>query len=245
MTTTRTAPRPKRRPAGFTLVEMVVAIGLIIFLVGLTVTAAQALVRKSEVHRTKNVITLLDTALHEWEISSGRKLRRTPVEGEAELWEHRELVLVIAEVLDAIGNRDSVKSILAQIDPAFVHVFAEGEVPAWYPDAPSALAQLDGFVGSLVVLDAWGSPVYATHPGRPASSLTPPPPVVDDDGTEQTYNEYLYGVARKRQVCFISAGPDRRFGLYTEFPNLQGIDLLEAIGEARKDNVASYEPIFR
>ena len=55
----------------------------------------------------------------------------------------------------------------------------------------------------------------------------------DADGTIRTYNEGFYGVAKNRQVCFISAGPDGVFGrLYAPegSPDF----------EQTKDNVYSY-----
>ena len=95
----------------------------------------------------------------------------------------------------------------------------------------------DKFDGSLTILDAWGTPIYATHPGRsydPNLFEADPnyykPP--DPDGTIRTYNEREYGVARNREVCFVSAGPDRRFGH------------LQADPQGSEDNLYSY-PITR
>ena len=51
-----------------------------------------------------------------------------------------------------------------------------------------------------------------------------------------------YGTARKRQVCFVSAGPDRRFGLYWEFYDLPPPRRIEAMKAARRDNLYSYAP---
>ena len=102
-----------------------------------------------------------------------------------------------------------------------------------------ALQQLPEFDGGITILDAWGTPIYSTHPGAPAAPGVQP---VDADGTERTLNESYYGIARNRRVCFVSAGPDRLFGLYWEFTGLTGPELEEAIAEAMKDNIYSYQP---
>ena len=48
-------------------------------------------------------------------------------------------------------------------------------------------------------------------------------------------NETFYGIAVNRQVCFVSAGPDGKFG--TEPGSV------ETQRKARADNIYSYQPI--
>lgn len=50
----------------FTLVELVIVIGLILLLVAITVTVSVGIMRQSEVRETQNVITVLDNAIQEW-----------------------------------------------------------------------------------------------------------------------------------------------------------------------------------
>ncbi|MCZ6850871.1 MAG: hypothetical protein O7F17_04445, partial [Planctomycetota bacterium] len=89
------------------------------------------------------------------------------------------------------------------------------------------------FVGSLTILDAWGTPIYATHPGRPFNAGSDPGDP-EPDGTIRTYNEDKYGGARNRQICFVSAGPDGNFG------NLDPSIPLYHDPEGAKDNIYSY-----
>jgi len=229
---------------GATLVEMVVALGVIVFLTGLTVTATTAVVQRAEVQETQNVITLLDTALQEWELSADRKLTWGDAEDEVDIWSDRAYVLVISELLDAIRRTPGPRDVLARIDADLVYPYREGETPAWITSDPYARMQLERFVDrkSITVLDAWGTPVYATHPGK---LVAPGDPPEDIDGTENTPNEQIYGTARSRHVCFVSAGPDRRFGLYWEFPDLPRQHREEAIQAARRDNLYSYRPEWR
>ena len=59
---------------GFTLLEIVVVISLILFLVGLTLTVGVTVIERSEITQTENTMRLLDMALQEWEIAADRKL---------------------------------------------------------------------------------------------------------------------------------------------------------------------------
>ena len=52
---------------GFTLVEMVVTIGIIVVLAALTLTGIAVMSEQSEVKTTRNTMKLLDIALQEWE----------------------------------------------------------------------------------------------------------------------------------------------------------------------------------
>ena len=101
--------------------------------------------------------------------------------------------------------------------------------------------QLSKFAGESTVIDAWGVPIYATHPGEVVSAAAGDS--LDDDGTERTPNETMYGIARHRRICYVSAGPDRLFGLPKEFPGVPPQQMYEKIREAQKDNIYSYLPI--
>ncbi len=211
------------RRGGFTLVELVVVMGVIVLLAGLTVSAGVAVVQQSERRQTAVALTQLQGAMREWELRSDRKLSwwngqsDGPPEGfDVHVTTH--YVYILSEVLTVIGRPAAVRDSLAAIDPELLHTFSASDAFPWLPEG-SVDRQ---FIGSLTVLDAWGTPIYATHPGREWRPDDWELHYIDrdDDGTIRTPNEDEYGACRNREVVFVSAGPDRLFGLDQEFDDL-------------------------
>jgi hypothetical protein len=236
--------RAGRLPSrAFTLVEVVVVIGIIVLLTGLTLTAATSVTRHMEVRRTTTTLELLDMAMAEWEANAGRKLTwkavHDPEHIVAEVHSDTPEVLIISEVLDAVRRDHAARSILAQIEPEFLLTFTADDLPRWVsPDEYDDIQA--GFLGSLTVVDAWGGPIYATHPGRAREPMTftyDSSRLFDADGTIRTYNESKYGIAAHRRVCFVSAGPDGDFGFV-------GSPVGTPDFEATLDNLYSYPPLL-
>lgn len=235
----RRSPRDVRRCArSFTLVEALVVVGLVVFLTGLTMSAVTALTEWTEVRRTRDTIRLLDQACTSWQLRKDAKVTWGPDEQTFDLKSDRAPVLLISELLDTIGAKSD--PTIALIDDEFIYQYERGELPPWILNDYEARLEFVPFQqrGSLTVLDAWGTPIYSTHPGAPASPGAPS----DADGTERTDNENQYGVALSRRICFVAAGPDRRFGVEREFPLLSVGDRGEAMKRARADNIYSYQP---
>lgn len=226
---------------GFTLVELMVVVGVVVLLAGLLVTAGVALVEHSERRQTRLAMTQLDAALREWEVRADRKLTwwNGPGDGPPELAEvHASTgeVYILSEMLGVISRQSDVAAMLAAIDPELLHTFSAQDAFAWLPGGVVE----EAFLGKLTVLDAWGTAIYATHPGRAWRSADGGQ--ADADGTIQTYNEQQYGICLNRQVVFVSAGPDRRFGIASEFDNVDNIgagEINDLKREARRDNLYS------
>lgn len=238
-----------RRKRGFTLVEVVIVIGLIVLLAGLVLSVSVSVVRGSEVRQTEQVLLLLDSALKEWEASSERKISwgddgPTFPRAIYEMQRDTPYVLMITECLETIARVSRVKSVIALIDPQFVHSYdsnSTAPTPPWIlqtdpndPNGPDALTLFnDGLLnGMLSVLDAWDHPILAVHPGR-LFDPNNPNDTRDADGTKRLDLENACGVAANRRILFLSAGPDGKFG-----------DLRDPVAlEQTKDNVISYSPI--
>ena len=69
---------PKQNLTGhrraFTLIEMMIVIGIIALLAALTLGISNSVLRNSEISRTKDALRLLDMALQEWELEMGRAM---------------------------------------------------------------------------------------------------------------------------------------------------------------------------
>ncbi len=190
-----------RTRRAFTLVEMVVVIGIIVVLAALTFAVGVAVVQNSEVRQTEATIKLLDAAVQEWEAQSDRKVSYDSQPATGEVY---DIVQPDSgspdddaeEITDAlfviIARSTAVKQILAQVDPQFVRVD---------PEDPE----------DLEFRDAWGNLIVAILPGR-AWVTGDPPADREADGTIQTVIERACGRTANRQICFVSGGPDGKVG---------------------------------
>ncbi len=227
----------------FTLIELVVTVAIIVLLAGLLVSAGSAVLQQAERRRTEAALELLSAAVREWETSADRKLT---------WWEwyydggslppgaydiaHGDLEqLILSEILRVVLRAEPARAIFARIEPELAVALDGANLPAWI-DEPAEISLVQSWGDALTVLDAWGTPIYATHPGRPWAPEDGDNPPRNDDGTIRTWNELRYGACRNREVVFVSAGPDRRFGLPEEFPPEAPP---EAVLGARRDNLYS------
>ena len=227
----------------FSLIELVVVIAVVLLLAGITLSVSVAVVEHAELRRTEMTMRLLETAVREWELAADRKLSWWNYDDDPTLRDLADVhgttleVLIITEILGVITRSEGTRAIVAQIAPDLLFTYRSGDSPPWiYGEIPPK------FDGTLTVLDAWGKPIYATHPGRPWQQEDE----LDDrdpDGTLRTFNETRYGVAPNRQVVFVSAGPDGLFGLPEEFPGF-GVQNMEARSNARLDNLYSTPVTF-
>ena len=228
----------------FTLIEIVVVISIVLVLVGLTLSVSTVVIERSEIRQTENTMRLLDMALGEWEALADRQITWGPgaAYDMAGIWvppgySTTKDIFIISELLDTIARPSQVKDMIARIDPEFVHQYEDGVYPPWVK--PEDQGQQDSkWVGSLAILDAWNAPVYPIHPGPLWEDMGGTPLIRDEDGTARIFNELQYGISRNQRICFVSAGPDGRFGTLLEF----GGDS-EAKQKARADNIYSYQPL--
>lgn len=195
-------PRSFARPAprgAFTLVELMVVIGIIVLLVGLTITVSAAVSRQSKDRQVQTILKLLDVAVTEWESAAGRPITwgtdGNPSGAVYDLQESADPSKQLSVLYQRISATDAARTILAQIDP--------DRLRRQTPDEPPELR------------DPWDHPIYLIHPGRVADPSVFPGDLLavkDIDGTIRTEAEKAYGIAEGRRILFVSAGPDGEFG---------------------------------
>lgn len=218
-----------RIPRAFTLIEVLIVIGLIVLLTGITVTVTTTVYERAQIRNTQTMLQLLTTALDEWEATSERKATW----GEDAIINSFEYVydikantdpeIQLRDMLSILRRSAASREILDGIDQAYLQAFDDDNNDST-PDV-------------LRLVDAWENPIYMIHPGRVASTffgddLT----LADEDTTIRTAVENSFGVCVNRQICFVSAGPDGQWG-----------DLSAAGGsevfEQAQDNIFSYPVI--
>jgi prepilin-type N-terminal cleavage/methylation domain-containing protein len=234
--------------AGFTLLEMLIVIGVILVLTAITVTVLVGLQARSDIRQTENTLRLLDMALSEWEASTSRQVTfgingppSEPCGGEvyeidqiygagfsgwateADAFEDAEL---LTDRLWAIlSTSTTALEIIARVDPAFVEQ-AEVAMAAGGDPRPT-----------FHFTDSWDREILAILPGRKFSTNCNDPYIQDNDGSIRTAYENRFGVAANRRIFFVSAGPDGKFGDLSDDPTR--IEYRQAT-----DNVYSYEVIL-
>jgi len=211
----------------FSLIELMIAIGLIVLLVALVFGVGTMLLSQSEARQTRSALDLMDTAIGEWEVSTGRSFtygtngQPAPAIGApTPRYDFQESVNdanMIVEVLrpDFLGGSEVAKTILAKIDPSLLRT---------RPNTNPPLTEL---------LDAWGTPIAVVFPGREFVSGDAAADR-DVDGTFRTIQEKRLGICRNRKILLVSAGPDGLLG------QLNGSAVQRTQAE---DNIYSYEPL--
>ncbi|MFO0829718.1 MAG: prepilin-type N-terminal cleavage/methylation domain-containing protein [Phycisphaerales bacterium] len=226
---------PNRRHAasavrGFTLIELMIVIAIIVVLVGLVLAVTTSLLRKSEERVTRNIMQTLDAAMQEWERQVDRKITFQPtasatgaydvpfnpnlqnITGQSEgtmpapynsvLRAQRTLFLY-----ELLSQQATVRDMLTKLpEENFRRVRTSAAVPVYFTIKE--------------VLDGWSNPIYAVLPGHLFGSLTSQgvndTGSADLDGTARCAQEIdVLGAAndpkaqcRNRRVLFVSAGPD-------------------------------------
>ena len=239
-----------RARAGFTLLELLVTIGIIALLAAIVLAVSASVLRNSERKQLEMAFQALDQAVAEFERARGqkityRRLNGDPV-GDYDIVEldiggaYLIVCLLNGMDIDGTGNNHQFRPLLAshepsmeilkrispdllRRDPSTAPGYPGGPVPslAFVPDPRVPGTTPNAAIARLELIDPWGNRIGVVFPGRPAV----PGEGRDPDGTVRTGDEQILGVCRDRRICFVSAGPDGNFG-------------------TRDDNVYSYELIW-
>ncbi len=227
------ALRRLRHRRGFSLLELVVVIGIIVLLAALVLAVGTGLLSQSEVRETRNAIQIFDAAIEEWERTRGRTFTYgtngvppSPAGLPAPQYDIQEVLAANDNALrglsvtllgpNFLASDDNVIGLLTKIDGSLLR-----------PIANTNPTQLE-------FVDAWGNRAIIVFPGRDWRSGVDLPLDKDEDGTMRTPVEKRLGVCVNRKIRIVSSGPDGVIG-----------DLKGNATEKQQagDNVHSYEPV--
>ena len=251
---------------GFTLVELLVVIGVIALLAALVVATASGVLMRSERALTETGLTALETAIGELEQTRGQALtfnRRTSVADESK--QDGLAFRDIDELPPGFVNE-------AYIMPRLIALLAANQA-CWseLSAAPSDLLRRevrswpDGVTTQWNLRDAWGEQIAVVPCGRPATrgelkaarealraggSTRAADPLgigIDlDDGTVRTTDEWSLNTGSVgRRWLFLSRGPDRALGMPPWGPGGLAARVADANGDGKPDwddNLTNYEP---
>jgi prepilin-type N-terminal cleavage/methylation domain-containing protein len=241
---------------GFTLIEMMIVIGIIALLAALTLGISNIVLRNSEISRTRDVLTLFDMALQEWELEIGRSIT------------YKGAGIPIGTIydMDADFPPDPPLSAYTELpDPDFNSVNT-GDIPfetmnnriehlflvLMQSEAAAEIlskilpGNFDEENNNLVV-DSWGNAIGIVFPGRPLSGSGLFDMFAKDESGDLTIREIAedgLGSCINLRPYFVSAGPDGTWGyryqavMFNGAPDPPDLDNWES----SLDNVYSYEP---
>jgi len=248
--------RTTRSRSGFTLLELLIVIGIITLLVGVLLAVGLRAIRSQDERATKNVLISLDRALSEYILVAGSIPKYNPlaysrVPGPDLLDPNDGLNIATSDrAFLAYPVGSTVRHPIRPDAAVFTkQVSGYGEVDAIIRGIPERFLvstvtgpESDPVAGdpSPSVIDAWAI-VDALWPA--------PHPIARQQliyyvHPENELAQDLYGRCVNGRPYFMSAGPDRRYGLTSEFAdqNLSAAAEREAALKALEDNIYSYTP---
>lgn len=228
---------------GFTLVEILIVLGVILILVTLVVAVSSALVKRAERSQTQAALTIVDNAIAEWESQYNRQITfgtmNTPQGAVYDIMELANAGRYINVFLTTLlSQNERCRAILVTIPGDLLRedkTTSPGvniQIPGMSsPDGAPAIYAPSRKPRSELV-DTWGNRIAVVCPGR--TWRVGDAGLPDPDGSIRNDDERALGVCDNRRICLISAGPDGLLGIEGGLTELQRL-------EAISDNIYSYE----
>jgi type II secretory pathway pseudopilin PulG len=248
-----------RRRGGFSLIELVVVVGIIITLISLVLAVSTLLIQANESRQLEAAFATLDSAVQEYEQVVGRPLTyqdRTEqaVRGSFDIPYDVDFNINALEgfygatgageacICAATGDSHGWEKSIVRLFQLMARTESAEEIIAKLDPSlflPVRLANglpLPNNQTLTTLVDPWGATVAIVMPGRKWRDSDQGNLPLDADGTIRTSLESKIGVCRNGKPLFVSAGPDGDIGC------LACAGGTSPRFEATLDNVYSYTP---
>ena len=239
-----------QKNSGFTLIEMVVVIGIIALLAALTMGISNSVIRNSQVRQTHDAMKLLALAVDEWELERGRPITfegYIPIDGgRYDIYTNGEDIGQPSGS-SSVNNDDMQEAMETRIE-SLVELLLQSEPASDILGKISPELFVEDIHGKLVI-DPWGNPIGVVFPGRqfaePYPALDPlgEYPYLDESNDKTVRDEAEDGLGScvNSRLLFVSAGPDLRWGY--RYQGNDGVGNPTLI-DSSKDNIYSYDPFI-
>jgi type II secretory pathway pseudopilin PulG len=163
-----------RNPRAFTLVELLVVIGIIILLLGVAFTVGRSVTNSGRMRQTEQTLRVLDTALSEY-IHSQEKNPPAWVQDPGSPASPRSVVPVV----DGVGRTANGDMAIDSVALFMLQCKGLPQIEAKFRDLDARLVRTvemdfgNGRESLTTVLDGWGRPVRYVHPAF-GGSVHPP-----------------------------------------------------------------------
>lgn len=240
--------RPRSAYLAFTLIEMMIVIGIIALLAALTLGISNSVIKNSEIRQTKDALKLIEMALQEWELEKGRAITfegYVPVAGGFyDAYSIGNLIGAPIFSPNGVNNEDMLEAMSERLNDLIVLLMRSERANAILSKISPDMFIEDS--GEYVLVDAWKTPIGIVYPGRNYADAYPQGSSVlafDESGdlSLRDQAEDGLGSCKNLKPYFVSAGPDLEWGY--RFQAMDGTGD-EQLFEACLDNIYSYEPFI-
>jgi prepilin-type N-terminal cleavage/methylation domain-containing protein len=235
---------------GFTLVEMMIVIGIIGLLAALTLGISSSVLRNSEIRQTENALKVLTMAMQEWELDMGRSVA---FQGVPNLPDSSFYDILGSDTIGYPGfggeglSNEIMESALRARSVALFAMLRQSE------GAKTVLSKIEadllGKSGTdTYVIDAWGKPIGVVFPGTYYTEVFPSGNMFAEDFsgdlTVRDQVEDGLGSCINQMPYFVSAGPDGIWGYRFQANNgpIDDDPDSKSMWNGTLDNVYSYKP---
>lgn len=236
--------------SAFTLVEMMIVIGIIGLLAALTLGISSSVLRNSEIRQTENALKVLTMAMQEWELTMGRSVA---FQGVPNLPDTNFYDILGSDTIGYPGfggqgvSDEIMDGALRARSIALFAMLRQSE------GAKTVLSKIEAdLLGKSgtdnYVMDAWGKPIGIVFPGKYFNEVFPSGDMFAEDFSgDLTVRDQIedgLGSCINQMPYFVSAGPDGIWGYRFQANGgpIDGDPSSKAMWNGTIDNVYSYKP---